>query len=57
MKLQLWIPAFFLLSIGLGMLFLRVFNFSSVLLGFVLGSMLIVGYGRLIFTRDVYAGG
>ena len=51
------IPAFFLLSIGLGMLFLRVFSFSSVLLGFVVGSMLIVGYGCLIFTRDVDAGG
>ena len=51
------IPAFFLLSIGLGMLFLRVFSFSSVLLGFVVGSMLIVGYGCLIFARDVDAGG
>ena len=63
-QLQRWndllvfgIPAFFLLSIGLGMLFLRVFSFSSVLLGFVVGSMLIVGYGCLIFTRDVDAGG
>ena len=63
-QLQRWndllvfgIPAFFLLSIGLGMLFLRVFYFSSVLLGFVVGSMLIVGYGCLIFTRDVDAGG
>ena len=63
-QLQRWndllvfgIPAFFLLSIGLGMLFLRVFSFSSVLLGFVVGSMLIVGYGCLIFARDVDAGG
>lgn len=63
-QLQRWndllvfgIPAFFLLSIGLGMLFFRVFYFSSVLLGFVVGSMLIVGYGCLIFTRDVDAGG
>jgi len=63
-QLQRWndllvfgIPAFFLLSIGLGMLFLRVFSFSSVPLGFVVGSMLIVGYGCLIFTRDVDAGG
>ena len=51
------IPAFFLLSIGLGMLFFRLFNFSSVLVGFVVGSMLIVGYGCLIFARDVDAGG
>ena len=63
-QLQRWndllvfgIPAFFLLSIGLGMLFFRLFNFSSVLVGFVVGSMLIVGYGCLIFTRDVDAGG
>ena len=30
---------------------------AMVLLGFVVGSMLIVGYGYLIFTRDVDAGG
>ena len=63
-QLQRWsdllmfgIPAFFLLSIGLGMLFFRLFNFSSVLVGFVVGAMLIVGYGCLIFTRDIDVGG
>ena len=43
--------------IGLGMLFFRLFNFSSVLVGFVVGAMLIVGYGCLIFTKDIDAGG
>ena len=54
--LVLGIPAFFLLSIGLGVLFFRLFYFSSVLIGFVVGSMLILGYGCLVFTRDVDGG-
>ena len=65
MKLQLWQ---FLMVVTWVAMILGV-SFSSqlpidirgggamVLLGFVVGSMLIVGYGYLIFTRDVDAGG
>jgi len=55
--LWLGLPAFFLLSIGLGMLFFRMFSFASVMMGFTVGAMLILGYVCVVLTRDVDAGG
>ncbi len=51
------IPAFFLVSIGSGMLLFGVFYFFSVLVGFVIGVLLTLVHGCLLFTRDVDAGG
>lgn len=49
-------PAFFLVSIGAGILFYRAFFLSGLLVGFLSGFAFIVGYGCLVFTRDIDAG-
>lgn len=51
------IPAFFLVSIGSGMLLFGVFYFSSVLVGFGIGVVLTLVHGCLVYSRDVDGGG